>query len=164
VESIDIVLIVIGFICMIVGLLGSFVPGLPGTPLSYVGVLLLHFTNAHCFSVQFLIIWAIATIIIQVLDFIVPAWGTKKFGGSRAGTIGCTIGVFVGLFCGPLGIILCPFAGAVIGELFANQPFNLAFKAGFGAFLGFLAGVFIKLAASIVLTFFFVKEVCKMLF
>ncbi|MDD6357104.1 MAG: DUF456 domain-containing protein [Bacteroidales bacterium] len=162
-ESADVILMVIGFVCMVVGLLGGVLPGLPGTPLSYVGVLLLHFTHAECFSMRFLVGWGIAVVVIQVLDYLIPIWGTKRFGGGKAGTIGCTIGLVAGLFGGPLGIILFPFIGAVIGEMLADKPFNLALKAGFGAFLGFLAGVLLKATESLVLFYYFVVECIKML-
>ena len=113
----DIFLIVLGAICLLLGLIGCVVPVLPGVPLSYVGLLLLHWTERVQFSWQFLVIWAVITIVIQVLDFVIPAWGTKKFGGSKWGAWGTTIGLLVGLFMGPVGIVAGPFVGAVVGEL-----------------------------------------------
>lgn len=142
----DVLLIILGFICILVGLAGSVLPGLPGPPISYVGLLLLHFTDDVEFSVTQLVVWAVFVVVIQILDFIIPSIGTKKFGGSSYGIWGCNIGVVVGLFAGPLGIILGPFIGAVIGEMIKTNDVRLSLKAGFGAFLGFLTGTLIKIA------------------
>ena len=110
----DIFLIVIAGILLIIGLIGCVLPIIPGIPLSYVGILLLHFTENVQFSAVFLIIWAVIVIVIQILDFYIPIWGTKRFGRSRWGTIGSFIGIVVGLFFAPWGIIIGSFAGAVI--------------------------------------------------
>lgn len=173
----DIFLIVLGAICLLLGLIGCVVPVLPGVPLSYVGLLLLHWTERVQFSWQFLVIWAVITIVIQVLDFVIPAWGTKKFGGSKWGAWGTTIGLLVGLFMGPLGIVAGPFVGAVVGELlyFNRYPqnnatpssttptipqsnFNKALRAGFGSFLGFLTGTLLKCICCGVMIAYFVME------
>lgn len=141
----DVLLIILGFLCILLGLVGSILPALPGPPLSYVGMLLIHFTDKVDFTVTQLIVWAILIVLIQILDFVIPSIGTKKFGGSNYGVWGCNIGVVVGLFAGPLGIVLGPFVGAVIGELFKTGDMRLSLRAGFGAFLGFLAGTFVKI-------------------
>lgn len=155
----DILLAVLGSIMMIVGILGCLLPVLPGPPLSYIGLLVLHFTGYADFSSTFLITWACVVIIVTVLDYVVPVWGTKKFGGSKSGMWGAGIGLVLGIFfLPPLGIIIGPFAGAVIGEAITGKNASDSFRAGLGSFLGFLAGVGIKLAASIVMTFYFVKE------
>ena len=118
----DIVLIVLGAICLLIGLLGSVLPVLPGVPLSYLGLWLLHWTDRASFSWQFLTVWAVVVVVIQVLDYFIPAWGTKKFGGTKWGVWGSTIGLLLGFLMGPLGIVLGPFVGAVVGELlYFNQ-------------------------------------------
>ena len=155
----DILLIIGGILLMIGGLAGSVLPMLPGIPLSYVGILLLHFTSLVDFSPTFLIVWLLIVIIVQVLDYLIPIWGTKLFGGSKYGTWGSTIGIIVGLFFSPIGIILGPFLGAVIGELIYGNNFSKALKAGFGAFLGFLTGTIAKLIIALVLIFFFVRAI-----
>ena len=106
-------LIILGAICLLVGILGCVLPVLPGVPLAYCGLLLLHATDKVQFSWQFLVIWAVVTIVVQVLDSVVPIWGTKRFGGSKMGVWGSTLGLLVGLFFGPWGIVLGPFLGAV---------------------------------------------------
>jgi uncharacterized protein YqgC (DUF456 family) len=87
----------------------------------------------------------------------VPVWGTKKFGGSKYGTRGAAIGIIVGIFLGPVGIIIGPLLGAFVGEMIFRDDFNYALKAGFGSLIGFLAGVGLKLAASLIMTFYFVR-------
>lgn len=99
----DIFLIILGAICLLLGLIGCVAPMLPGVPLSYVGLLLLHLTDRVQFSWQFLTIWAVIVVVIQLLDYFIPAWGTKKFGGSKYGVWGSTIGLLLGFLWG-LGV------------------------------------------------------------
>jgi uncharacterized protein len=154
----DYLLLILGILFIITGIIGCLVPVLPGPPLSYLGLLLLHFTRFDNISKQTLIFLGIMTIVVTILDYIVPVWGTKRFGGSKYGTRGATVGLIVGFFLGPLGIIIGPFLGAFIGEMIFKDDVSYAFKAGFGSLLGFLAGVGLKLAASFIMTFYFVKE------
>ena len=158
----DILLIILGFICLIVGLIGCVVPVLPGVPIAYAGFWFLHFTDRVQFSWGFLLIWGIITVIVQVIDTVVPVWGTKLMGGSKAGVWGSTIGLVIGLFYGIWGIILRPFIEGVIGELIAQRKkgiksFKLALKAGAGSFIGLMTGIVLKLITVGVMGFFFVK-------
>ena len=160
----DTLLIIIGSIFIVTGFLGCLLPVLPGVPLSYIGILLLHFTSKVEFSLHFLIIWGIVVVLVQVLDYYVPIWGTKKFGGGSKGAWGSAIGVAVGIFVlPPWGIIIMPFVGAVIGELIDNKDLQTALKAGFGSFIGFLAGTVIKLVVALVLAFYFFKEIIHLI-
>ena len=143
----DILLLVIAFILMLIGIIGCIVPGLPGTPIAYAGLWIAQLTERVDFSWQFLLIWGIITVVISVLDYIVPAWGTKRYGGTKWGVWGSTIGVFVGLFAGPWGVILGPLVGAVIGELLGGKAAQEALRAGWGSFIGILFGTIIKLIA-----------------
>jgi hypothetical protein len=155
----DYILITLGIILMISGIMGCVLPVLPGPPLSYVGLLLLHFTSSHRFSTRFLIIWAAVTVVVYALDYIIPAMGTKKFGGSKWGVWGSMIGLIVGLFFfPPFGIIAGPFAGAVIGELSSGKDSAAALKSGFGSFAGFMAGTLLKLITSGLMAWHFGKE------
>lgn len=155
----DYVLIGLGVIFIISGILGCVLPIIPGPPLSYIGLLLLHFTEKYQFSTRFLIIWAIITGVVYALDYVIPAWGTKKFGGSKRGVWGSIIGLIIGLFFfPPLGIIIGPFVGAVVGELTSGKDSGTALKSGFGSFLGFLAGTLLKLIASGMMTWYFFRE------
>lgn len=154
----DYLLLVVATIFIVIGIIGCLVPVLPGPPLSYIGILTLHFSSFASFSNSVLIILGAITLLVTILDYIVPVWGTKKFGGSKYGTRGATVGLVVGLFFGPLGILLGPFVGAFVGEIIFKDDVKYALKAGFGSLLGFLTGVGLKLAASLVITFYFIKE------
>ncbi len=154
----DVLLIVIGVILLVLGIVGSFVPMLPGPPLSYLSLLLLQFTSYHPFTARFLVIWAVVTAAIVVVDYVVPAYGTRVFGGTKKGQWGAVIGVFAGIFFfPPIGIIVGPFLGALIGEMLAGKQSGDAFRAAFGSFLGFLAGTFMKLALSLIFVYYFIR-------
>ena len=142
----DIVLLILGFGCMIVGLLGSFLPVLPGPSISWIGLALLYFTNAVAANYWILGISLLITILISVLDYVIPAKGTKKFGGSSYGIWGTNIGLVVGIFAPvPFGFIIGPFLGALIGELLYDfKDHKRAMKAATGSLIGFLASSFMK--------------------
>jgi len=154
----DYILLILGIILMILGIIGCLVPVLPGPPLSFLGLILLHFTRFGNFTNPALITLGAIAVIVTVLDYIVPVWGTKRFGGSKYGTRGATVGLIIGIFLGPMGIILGPLIGAFVGEMIFKDDIGYAFKAGFGSLLVFLTGIGLKLAASFVMTFYFVKE------
>ena len=148
-----------GALLMIVGVIGCVLPVIPGPPLSFVGLLLLHFSRFADFSFEFLLVFGSIAVIVTILDYVVPVWGTKRFGGSRYGMWGAGIGLVLGLILfPPLGIIIGPFAGAVIGEAITGKKSAEAFRAGLGSLMGLMMGVGLKLAASIAMTFYFVKE------
>lgn len=155
----DLLLAAGGSVLMILGIVGCVLPVIPGPPMSFVGLLLLHFSKFAEFSFEFLLLFGSIAIIVTVLDYIVPIWGTKKFGGSKAGMWGAAIGLVIGLFIlPPLGIIVGLFAGAVIGESMTGKNAAHSFRAGLGSLLGLMMGVGLKLAASLVMTFHFVKQ------
>ena len=155
----ELFLVLIALVLMILGVVGSFLPVLPGPLTSWAGLLVLHFTEGVEMSQTFLIVTLIVAIVIYVLDYIIPAIGTKRFGGSKAGMIGTTLGLIIGLLSPiPFGIIIGPFVGALIGELINENDINKALKAAFGSFLGFIASTFLKFIVAIVyLGFFIVK-------
>lgn len=156
----DYFLLAIAIILIIFGLLGCILPVIPGPPLSFLGILILHFTRFAEYSTRFLLILAAVAILVTILDYIVPIWGTKKFGGTKAGMWGATIGMVIGMiFLGPLGLILGPLVGAIIGESIKGANNHDAFRAGIGAFIGFLMGVGLKLATSIYITWHFITGI-----
>ena len=106
---VDYLLLAGAIILLVIGIIGCLVPILPGPPLSYAGLILLHISRFASFSTEKLIILAAITVIVTVLDYIVPIWGTRKFGGSKYGMRGATVGLIIGLFLGPPGIVLGPF-------------------------------------------------------
>ena len=155
----DILLYILSAISLIAGLIGCFLPVIPGPPLSYVGILLLHFTDKEPFSVTYLLVLLIIVAVIQVLDYIVPSFGSKMMGGSRWGSRGCLAGTIIGMFFLPFGIILGPFLGAVIGELIGGKDFGKALISGLGSFIGFLASTLLKLALSVYLIYIAISAV-----
>ena len=140
----DIVLIILGIFCLVGGLAGCILPMLPGPPLAYAGMLLLHFTDQVQFTTPQLLVWLALVAVIQALDYFVPLLGTKYSGGSKWGTRGCLVGTVIGLFFMPWGLIVGPFAGAFIGELLGGRETVQALKSGFGSLLGFLFGTVVK--------------------
>ena len=154
----DYILLILGILLMIVGIIGCLVPVLPGPPFSFLGLILLHISRFGHFSTPTLITMGVITVVVTIMDYIVPVWGTRQLGGSKYGTRGATVGLVIGLFLGPLGIILGPLIGAFVGEMLFKDDINYALKAGFGSLLGFLTGIGLKLAASFIMTFYFFKE------
>ncbi|WP_339842081.1 DUF456 domain-containing protein [uncultured Maribacter sp.] len=157
----DIFLLILGFILMLIGIIGSFLPILPGPPISWMGLLLLHFTSAINMTWTFLGITLAIALLVFALDYVIPAIGTKKFGGTKAGVIGTTVGLVVALIFpvfGPFGIIIWPFIGALVGELLNKADKKTATKAAFGSFLGFLTGTFMKFLVAIVYLGLFISE------
>ncbi len=153
----DIFLIILAGIILLLSVLGNIIPGLPGVPLGYISFLLLQLTDKVQFSLTFMLVWAAIVIVIQVLDYIVPAWGTKRFGGTKYGMWGSTIGLLLGLFFGPWGIILGPFLGAFLGELIQGQEAAAALKAGFGSFIGLLTGTILKMICSGFMIYYYIE-------
>ncbi|WP_430466875.1 DUF456 domain-containing protein [Winogradskyella ouciana] len=158
----EIFLVLVALLLMILGVLGSFLPVLPGPLTSWVGLLVLHFTEGVQMSQTFLIVTLLVAIFIYVLDYIIPALGTKRFGGSRAGMIGTTLGLIVGILSPiPFGIIIGPFVGALIGEMIHRNDMEKALKAAFGSFLGFIASTFLKFIVAIIFLGFFIVKLSE---
>lgn len=156
----DIILIIVGFVFICLGIIGSFLPVLPGPPTGWIGLLLLHFTDTIPSNSAFLWSTFAIAIIVTVLDYVIPPLGTKKFGGSKAGVRGSTIGLIIGLFFGPLGIIFGPFVGAFIGEIIENKKdYSKALKAAFGSLIGFLFSTGLKFAVGVVFLVYFIKDI-----
>ena len=142
----DLLLLILGFLLVIIGIAGSFLPVLPGPPLSWIGLLLLYLTIPVEMNYWVLGPTLFITIVISVLDYVIPAQGTKRFGGSKYGIWGTNIGLIAGIFAPiPGGFIIGPFVGAFVGELIYNsKDHKRALKAATGSFIGFLASTFMK--------------------
>lgn len=164
----DVLLVVLGAVLILVGILGSFLPVLPGVPVSWVGLLVLHLAPSIPMNYWFLGITLIVAALIYALNWIIPAMGTKKYGGSRYGMIGATLGLVVGIIAPiPFGIIIGPFVGAFIGEIINKSNRKSALRAAFGSFVGFLASSFMEfvVACGFLLLFFYkVWEFRELLF
>jgi len=167
----DYFLLILAILVLLAGFIGCLLPILPGPPLSFVAIIIVHFTRFADFTVNEFIFLGLLAAIVQVLDFIVPAWGTKKFGGSRMGTWGAVFGLIAGLFFlpafGPFGIFTIlggPFLGAYVGEKLEGKISEKALRAAFGSFIGFLAGIMMKLVSSTIIAVYFIREIWSNVF
>jgi uncharacterized protein YqgC (DUF456 family) len=142
----DVLLILLGLVAIFTGMLGSFLPVLPGPPLAWLGLFLIYLTDAV--PVNFWVLGGTGMIaaLMAVADYAIPAHGAKKFGASRFGVWGTNIGLVVGLFLPiPFGFVIGAFAGAIIGEyLHDASNHKKALNAAAGSFLGFLVSAFMQ--------------------
>ncbi len=155
----DIALLILAGFFMLIGILGCFLPVLPGPPLSYVGLLLMQLQSEAPFTLNFMILWLVITIVVTGLDYVIPAYGTRRYGGSKWGVLGTFIGLVIGLFFTPVGIIVGPLLGALVGEYIAGKDSKDAMRAAWGSFVGFLLGTLIKLTASLFMTGYYIANI-----
>lgn len=144
---------VIAVILALAGIVGCFLPVIPGPPLSWGALLLLYFFGNGEMSLKFLLIWLGITIVVTILDYVVPAQFTRLTGGSKAAGRGSLVGLLLGLiFFPPWGMIAGAFLGALLAEVFINRS-SIAdsVKPALGSFAGFFFGTFIKLVASVLM-------------
>ncbi len=140
---------ILAVVFLLAGIAGCVIPLLPGPPLCFVGLLIAWWAGAHFTTAQILV-WLGVAIVVTLIDNFLPVWMTKRFGGSDAAKRGSLFGIIVGFFAGPVGIVLGPFFGALIGELIHDRNASAkAFKVAFGSFAAFICGTGLKLAASI---------------
>jgi uncharacterized protein YqgC (DUF456 family) len=154
----DTLWLIVGIILMLVGILGCILPLLPGPPLCYLALLLQQLRSDSPFTSKFLWIWAGVTVVVTALDYVIPIYGTRKYGGSKYGVWGSAIGLVVGLWMGPLGIIIGPFVGAFVGEMVASNNSEHALRAAWGSFVGFFFGTLLKLIACVVMAWYLVAH------
>ncbi|WP_029036732.1 DUF456 domain-containing protein [Salinimicrobium xinjiangense] len=156
----DLFLVVLAGILMLVGILGSFLPMLPGIPVSWGGLLLLHLTSVIPINYTYLGITLLITVIIFALQYAIPAIGTKYLGGSKQGMFGATIGLFAGIFIPiPFAILIAPFIGAYIGEIMNKADSRTALKAASGSFIGLLASTFMEFVVTAIFLLLFIFKV-----
>ena len=148
-------IIILAILAGVIGLAGSILPGLPGTPVSWVGMLLLYIwgtgTNSagDPMSLTTLIVWGVMVVIVSVFDYVVPMYFTKLTGGSKYAERGAMIGLVAGIILTPIGMILGSFLGAFLAEIYwGKKTGEEALKAAVGSFLGFITGTGIKTIAA----------------
>jgi uncharacterized protein YqgC (DUF456 family) len=162
-------LIVLSIVLALIGIVGAVVPGIAGTPFSFLALLALSFVKGINYSTEFLVIMGVIGAIVFAVDYVVPVWGTKHFGGTKAGVRGSTIGLFLGLFItfvfpiGFIAVLLGPFIGAYIGEKNAGTDDHKAWKSAFGSFIGFLLGTGIKIVYACACIYFIVRDLIKLI-
>lgn len=156
--------IFLGGLLLLIALIGCVFPVLPGSPLAYVSLLLLLLINPHVFSLKFLLIMAVLHILVQLLDFILPMIGAKRFGAGKYGIWGSILGMVVGMiFFPPFGIFLGVLVGAVVGELWAGKQTEIALKAGIASFAFSMLSLLFKLVLVFVTTWYFVQGSAQIL-
>lgn len=148
---------------LLLGLLGCVVPVIPGPALSYAALLLL-LPSRFAPSAGVCVWFGIGCAVALILDTVVPVLGAKKSKCSRWGVTGCVAGTVIGMFFGFLGVLLGPFLGAVAGEIIAGKNLFESMRGGFGAFLGFLSGVLLKMVYCAVCAGWCICAFCEVLF
>ncbi len=155
-------LIAIGVALLLAGFVGCILPVLPGPPLSFSGLVLLWWGvgfDATTFGTTTIIVLGVLSVVVTVLDFVVPAMGAKKYGASSSGVWGSVLGMIVGMiFFPPFGMLVGAFLGALAFELMSGKESTEATRAAWGVFVGTVVGIVMKLAVSGAITYVFVVE------
>jgi uncharacterized protein YqgC (DUF456 family) len=151
--------IIIGAMFVLLGLAGCVLPVLPGPPLSFVGLLLLALINHFLppLTPTLIIVMAIITLAVTVAEYILPLVSAKRYGASKWGIWGSVLGMAIGIFFSPFGMLLGAFIGAVAVEWLVQKEKGRAIKAGWGVFIGSLVGTALKLGASGMMAYYFVR-------
>ena len=153
-------IIVLVIILLLIGLIGCIIPVLPGPPISFLGLLFLHFFTSYTIDVETL--WLLAAIVslITFLDYWLQIYGVKKFGGGKKAINGTILGLVLGLLLfPPFGVIIGPFIGAFLGaKMEVKGDTNRAIKIAMGALAGFLGSTVLKFSVSIYITILFIKQ------
>lgn len=156
----DTTALILAIIFFIAGLLGTILPLLPGAILIYGGMLLYGFlTKFAALDVYFFLLQGVVLVFIFLVDYLASAAGTRRFGGSKQAAWGAVLGAVIGLFFGPLGIIIGPFLGAVGAELLRGIEMNQAIRAGFGTIVGILGGTIIKIGVEVLMIVYFFMRI-----
>jgi len=155
----DTFLIILSGVFLLAGLIGCTLSKVPGTLISYLGILILQYTNIAEFSVHFFIRWGVLVIAVQGLDYFIPNWGIKKFGGSQKGVWGSLIGMLLGFYFGRWGIVGGAILGAFVGELFAGKESNQAIHHAIGSFTFFIFGTISQLIVAGLLFYYYIDDV-----
>ncbi|HMB41028.1 MAG TPA: DUF456 domain-containing protein [Balneolaceae bacterium] len=150
------IFIVIGALFIVAGIFGAFLPIIPGPPLSFIGILILHFAKGDVFGWLFLGSWGVVVVLVATLDGFMPAEGARRMGGSKLGIYGALIGALLGLFFfPPAGILIGPIVGAFIGEMVAGKRSGSALRSAMGSFVGYLVATGMKVGVAVILAYYF---------
>ena len=149
----------IGSILILLGLAGSILPVLPGPPLSFIGLFLLslatHFSPP--LTSTFVILMAMVTILVTVIDHVIPLIGAKRYGASKWGVWGSFVGMMIGIFWPPIGMLVGAFIGAVVTEWLIHKKNGEALRAGWGVVIGIFWGMVLKLGVSGMMAYYFIR-------
>ena len=158
----EFILISGGILLLLIGVLGAFIPVLPGPPLSFGGFLMFYFSKSATILPQTLFVFGILTVLITLLDYLLPIWGTKAGKGSKHGVFGATLGLVIGIiFFPPWGVIPGPVLGAWLAERVNGKNNREAVRSAFGSFSGLLLGTIFKFVVSIAMIWYAVAGVIR---
>ena len=148
----EITIVILALLAGVVGIAGSIIPGLPGPPVSWGGLLLLFLWGPEEVPMKSLVIWGVVMVAVSVIDYLVPMYFTKMTGGSRFAERGAMVGLILGIIFTPIGMILGSFLGAFLSELYwGGKSAGDALKAAFGSFLGFITGTGLKTIVAVLI-------------
>ena len=156
----DIIIICVVAFILLLGIIGCFVPIIPGPPISYGALLVFHFFSSYNIDENTLWLWALIVIAVTVFDLWVQIYGVKKFGGTKKAVNGSIIGLIIGIFLfPPFGIIIGPFLGAFIGAKMDDPDVNKALRIALGSLAGFVAGTIVKLSVSLYIIYIIYESI-----
>jgi uncharacterized protein len=158
--TVEIIGLSLALLVMLAGLIGGLLPGIPGTPVVLAAAVVHRLCfGQHSASNLVLIVLAALMAVSVAFDFLAGMFGANKFGATWRGALGAVLGGLVGLFFSLPGIILGPFVGATLFELFGDRELKQALKAGLGATLGLFAGIIGKFSIAVVMILLFATNV-----
>lgn len=151
----EILILISIVVLLLLGIIGCFIPIIPGPPISYSGLLVFHFFSSYSIEENILCLMAFVVFAVTIFDIWVQIYGVKKFGGTKKAVNGSIIGLIIGIFFfPPFGIVIGPFLGAFIGaRMEENSDGNKAVKIALGALAGFFAGTMLKLSVSVYISY-----------
>lgn len=162
---IEAIVIVIGLLIAIIGLIGCVIPAIPGPPLNFLSLVILELGIEDAFTAEFYITWGSLTVVVTILDYVLPVMGAKTYRSSKFGIWGSVIGMILGIiFFPPFGMIIGLFLGAVIGELIAGKEHREALKVGTVTLVASILMILVKLAVSGIMTYYFVERSIEYIF
>lgn len=157
-------LILVAGILIIAGIIGCFYSKFPGTPVSFLGIIILNYSSIATFPTHIFIRYGLLVIAVQGLDYLIPSWGNKKFGGSVFGVWGSLLGLLIGLSFGITGISIGAFAGAFVGEYFAGKESNEAIHHAVSSFAFFILGTIFQLIVCGLFLYQYIENVKYIIF
>jgi hypothetical protein len=138
---------VLAMALIVIGIAGTFLPGIPGPAAVFGGMLLAawidHFSRVGWVGLTVLGALTAAALAVDVLAGLL---GARRVGASRLALIGAALGTLFGIFFGFVGVLIGPFVGAVAGELLTHRRLDTAARVGIGTWVGLAVGALAKAA------------------
>lgn len=156
----SIIMSILGSLFLVVGFIGCIIPAIPGPILAFIGLILISIPGAWALiPLWLLIVLGVLAIAATIMDNVLPALSSKKAGAGRPGVWGSVIGMIAGSFFTPIGTIIGAFVGALLGEMVFNRENKSPFKAALGVFKGTMLAILLKLVATGIIGYYYVRGV-----